>query len=136
MNDNRYSEYIYYCLAIAAGFLSGLIIYAVFNSIMGYDWSYWSEMLRGLDFFSWAMIIAMFAVPVVSGIKQCYNGESLWRVLLFPILAGASAAVMVFLTGMIIYLFTSGEILKIILGIGIFLTLAAPATKVLVIVFE
>jgi len=136
MTKQNHYESIYLGLSIAASILSSFAIYSIFNSIFGYDMSYWKEMLKSRDFFSWALILTICGVPVVTGIIQHINGESLWRILIFPFLSGVVATVLVFLIGMIIYLFTSGEILKIILAIGIFMTLVAPTTKVLVIFFE
>ena len=124
-------------LGFATGIITASVLITIWNDFVGTTPSEWVELLfTKHDWSAWLMILAMGGVPIITGVKLGLDLEDTWKVIVFPIIAGICATIVAFCVGAIITLWISGDIFFVIVAILLLVAICAPATKVILIIFD
>lgn len=131
--SNRYRT----ILGITVGLMSSTLILGVFSNLFSHSLAEWIDALFvEPDWFSWAVFLSAGIVPTVVGAKLGISDEDIWKILLLPILTGAAITIIVTIISIIIHLIVTGQIFLVFVVIALFSAFCAPATKLILIIFE
>ena len=143
-------------LGVPIGIVSGLILLFVINSIFSsisppvgigelFNEAFYADSL-GDKVFAWGMIYALFAAPVIRGIKEGYSADySLAGHTLLPFVIGVIAAFIMFIVAYVISFIIEfislifidmDSIIGVVAIIALFIAFCTPVTKVILIIFD
>lgn len=124
-------------IGLVVGLVTASVLIALWNSFVGATMSEWIDYLFiDIDLSAWLMILAMGGVPVATGVKLGLDLEDTWKIIVLPIVAGICATIVAFCVGAVIALWSSGDGLLAIIAVLLLATLCAPATKVILVIFD